>query len=887
MKRSLFLTFLMLLLTFGFATAANRIVVPDFGDFNGGSELNNAGLTGATVGFQFENDAIIIGFSNGMVVSATGNVTATIVNGSGNYVAGSRFEPIFNSQGMPWNWYYAATDDTIGFGGAWTPPATFPGFDPGPLVDAGYFDIDITLTGSGPEDNVGEICVDSTIKFGPAGDWLWDGWDGVSSPPVVIALNPTFNDGNGPTCIPVVFVPCQAPAFTTTPPGDVLTVPHCNGGSFQFVASAVEPGASITGYAVVDDGGLTASINGSGLFTVGAADPGDYTVTVSVSNTCPATTEYTFTVSMTNAGLQYTNCPTTTLSFSQNKVININLGLDNFDCDPITETVSDPGVTNPPSVSGGIFTWDNNGDVGVWDFVVTADDGFGETAGCDIQIEVLQGAKLAVRIAKIGDPPDPFVFQGTYTYLPIILDRSSGIAIGGFDFLLAYDASALTFVSAMLGDANDCWEYFQYRTSPWGNCGNQCPSGMLELIAMAETNDGPNHPTGCDGEDGVFADGAEIAKIKFFVTDDRTYECQFVPVYWYWLDCTHNAISDWTGNDLYLASTVWGINWVNPSDPFYQLIPQDGTIDPDDFFFGPWDYCFENPDPNKPTPIADIDFFNGGVDIACADEIDLRGDLNLNGLANEIADAVLYTNYFIQGPPVFIINMQGQIAASDVNNDGRVLTVGDLVYLIRILTGDAVPFEKLSPFASEATVRVAGDVVSVDAGVDIGAALFVFKGEGEVSLLAENMEMVSDVVDGETRALVWSRSTESIEAGLTDVLQVNGDISLTEVEASDYYGNMVAANVVAKVVPKAYRLGQNYPNPFNPTTEVAFDLPTSFNWTFDVYNIAGQLVKSFSDYSDAGIVKVNIDASGWASGIYFYRLQANDFVSTKKMVLMK
>ncbi|NIP50500.1 MAG: hypothetical protein GWN94_00705, partial [Phycisphaerae bacterium] len=234
-----------------------------------------------------------------------------------------------------------------------------------------------------------------------------------------------------------------------------------------------------------------------------------------------------------------------------------------------------PGVTNLPSVSGGVFTWDNNGDVGVWDFVVTADDGFGETAGCDIQIEVLQGAKLAVRIAKIGDPPDPFVFQGTYTYLPIILDHSSGIAIGGFDFLLAYDASALTFVSASLGEANDCWEYFQYRTSPFGNCGNACPSGMLELIAMAETNDGPNHPTGCDGEDGLFEDGAEIAKIKFFVTDDRTYECQFVPVYWYWLDCVHNAISDWTGNDLYLASTVWGINWVNPSDPFYQLIPND------------------------------------------------------------------------------------------------------------------------------------------------------------------------------------------------------------------------------------------------------------------------------------------------------------------------
>jgi hypothetical protein len=47
------------------------------------------------------------------------------------------------------------------------------------------------------------------------------------------------------------------------------------------------------------------------------------------------------------------------------------------------------------------------------------------------------------------------------------------------------------------------------------------------------------------------------------------------------------------------------------------------------------------------------------------------------------------------------------------------------------------------------------------------------------------------------------------------------------------------------------------------------------------------LVKSFSGYNDAGTVKVNIDANGWASGIYFYRLQANDFMATKKMVLMK
>jgi len=49
----------------------------------------------------------------------------------------------------------------------------------------------------------------------------------------------------------------------------------------------------------------------------------------------------------------------------------------------------------------------------------------------------------------------------------------------------------------------------------------------------------------------------------------------------------------------------------------------------------------------KVQPIRFVDFWNGGIDIACSDSIDARGDVNLNGIANEIADAVIYTNYFL------------------------------------------------------------------------------------------------------------------------------------------------------------------------------------------------------------------------------------------------
>jgi hypothetical protein len=877
MKRSLVLTFLLLLLTFSVVNAANRIMVDDFSNTDfGGPCLNNAGPYTITMGVSFENDALLQGLSNGFVFTATGAVTVEYVSGTALVTPDSRFNPNFMAgTGLIWNYTYdTAPHDTLLVGGAYS-PGTFNGIAAGPLATA--FSVDFTFALTGPiGTSEGAVCIDSTIKVPPAGDWVWD--------PGGPNLNPSFNDGAGAYCVDVKFIPCLPPSVNAVP-GNVVSGDHCVGATQQFTGDPVEPGETITGWGMVSGPG---SITAGGLYTAPADAPGTYAVEIECYNGCPGTSPaYAFTLNLTNSGLAYTTCPVGVKQVSQGKDFGWDLGLDNYDCDAVTETIVASGVPfNAPTIVDGVFAWTTDGaDVGTWVFTVTADDGFGQTDVCEFTVEVTATSTWGVRIAKIGD--DSFVFQGHYADLPIYLDyMGTEDGMGGFDFLIAYDASALTFIGAERGDAISCWEYFTYRFGPFGNCGGMCPSGMLQLIGMAEANDGPNHPTGCDGADGFFDPEAELATIRFFVTNDRTYECQYVPVYFYWLNCGDNAISDFQGEDLYISNHVYNINWVDVNNAYYELLPSDGTIDENDHIYGAFDGCDVNPDPEKPAPIRDVDFFNGGVDIACADDIDARGDLNLNNLANEIADAVLYTNYFIYGPVVFTVNYEGQVAASDVNNDGRVLTVGDLVYLIRILTNDAVPYTKLSPFASEATVRVNNGTVSINSGVNVGAALFVFDGEAEVSNLT-NMDILADVVDGQTRVLVYNMETGSIAAGETNVLTVIGDATLTEVEVSDYYGNMVNTEVVAKVVPKAYALMQNFPNPFNPTTEVAFDLPEAANWTINVYNVAGQMVKSFSGYSDAGTVKVNVDAAGWASGIYFYKATANDFVATKKMVLMK
>ena len=96
-----------------------------------------------------------------------------------------------------------------------------------------------------------------------------------------------------------------------------------------------------------------------------------------------------------------------------------------------------------------------------------------------------------------------------------------------------------------------------------------------------------------------------------------------------------------------------------------------------------------------------------------------------------------------------------------------------------------------------------------------------------------------------------------------------------------------------QALPKDFSLGQNYPNPFNPTTTVSYALPTSAYVKLVVYNILGQKVKTLVDEEQtAGFRQVvwngqNDRGETVGSGIYFYRIQAGDFIKTAKMSLLK
>jgi hypothetical protein len=88
--------------------------------------------------------------------------------------------------------------------------------------------------------------------------------------------------------------------------------------------------------------------------------------------------------------------------------------------------------------------------------------------------------------------------------------------------------------------------------------------------------------------------------------------------------------------------------------------------------------------------------------------------------------------------------------------------------------------------------------------------------------------------------------------------------------------------------PNDFALRQNYPNPFNPSTTIEFVIPEKSNVTLTVFNSIGEEVSTLvNDKKEAGSYVVTFDAKRFTSGIYYYKLQTENFVQTRKMILLR
>jgi subtilisin family serine protease len=462
------------------------------------------------------------------------------------------------------------------------------------------------------------------------------------------------------------------------------------------------------------------------------------------------------------------------------------------------------------------------------------------------------------------------VNPGEYVCLPILLDNNT-TPFGGFELEVEFDYTSMTFVGAEPGELIEGFEKFTYRLLPCPACG--CCKFKILLFGMYDVPNGVENvgdpiPVTAPGEYG------ELVNLCFVVNNDENLRGLKIPVCWEWegtvvndtlvedWECEENTFSSWSGDTLFASSLLCQFNPGICDDPLDRVQPilifQDGI-------------CGQN---------------CGGIDIcpagpgACK-----RGDVNFNTITYEVADAVLFASYFVEGTSVFRYDEAYQICATDVNADGRTLTLSDLVYLIRVILHDAVEMPKLTPSSEVANVIVSGGSISTECATPIGAILFEFDRAVSPTLLAD-MEMVNK----DNKVLVWSSKGKSFSSG--EVLSLEGEAELVTVTAVDRDSRELTTSIAGKATPPTFALHPAYPNPFNPFTNLSFTLPEAMNYSLKIYNVTGQLVRSYEDVGSAGLNLITWDSKDnagveVASGVYFYKLTAGSYSAAEKMVILK
>ena len=152
-------------------------------------------------------------------------------------------------------------------------------------------------------------------------------------------------------------------------------------------------------------------------------------------------------------------------------------------------------------------------------------------------------------------------------------------------------------------------------------------------------------------------------------------------------------------------------------------------------------------------------------------------------------------------------------------------------------------------------------------------------GEGEICQLHFNVDDPSV-----TSITIEALETKNPNHALTYVYREDGRARAIYPEFSSTTVSLTNPGEL----PQAYALRQNYPNPFNPTTIISFDMKKAGEVNLAVYNVLGQKVKTLVDGKrEAGSYEVECDMNAHSSGVYFYRLETQEFSKTSKMMLLK
>ena len=183
-----------------------------------------------------------------------------------------------------------------------------------------------------------------------------------------------------------------------------------------------------------------------------------------------------------------------------------------------------------------------------------------------------------------------------------------------------------------------------------------------------------------------------------------------------------------------------------------------------------------------------------------------------------------------------------------------------------------------------------GDTILVLAGGVADTMFVVIKDERYVNLFSQNRKLweyhtfFSKITYYETKDIVN-------EIGMGYLIREGGDEWFLKgaIINGVKYGTITSVKEkYSGVEPTDFELFQNYPNPFNPTTTISYGIPDAGTVHLTVYdNLGREVATVVNEYKNAGYYQANFDAGKLSSGMYFYKLQAGNFTSVRKMQMVK
>ena len=200
-------------------------------------------------------------------------------------------------------------------------------------------------------------------------------------------------------------------------------------------------------------------------------------------------------------------------------------------------------------------------------------------------------------------------------------------------------------------------------------------------------------------------------------------------------------------------------------------------------------------------------------------------------------------------------------------------------------TPDSISYSNLSGDTTNQNFNAIQMTFTISGNVGIGGAVLSYKDTTTKNDTADSNGNYSLIVSRKWTGVVTpSKADYTFSPSYISYMNMLSDLT-----KQNYTANIISGvEGIDSGIPKEYNLYQNYPNPFNPSTVIRFALPKESNVKLIVYNILGQEVeKLFEGNQQAGYHQIEFDAANLSSGMYIYRIEANNFVQTKKMMLLK